>query len=238
MDYIKVQGLKSDSKGFNIKVKVLEKVSDRIVTIKKTNMQNRVANFLVGDETGQITLNVWGDEIDKIPINGIISIQKSYVNEFNNKLFINIGKYSSWAESNGEISVKETPQPPNESKNNSNIKICSVPTKKKGINLDKVKVLEISNIRQVKVKKDGSEHEVADALLGDDTGCIKCALWDEDIRKIKEDMILRIHNAYITEYREIPQLNLSKFSKYEILPPEDLDIDLENNLSLQEEAQT
>ncbi|MFX0132432.1 MAG: hypothetical protein ACFFDN_02175 [Candidatus Hodarchaeota archaeon] len=237
MEFLQVKDLEPNDKGFDIIVKVIKKESDKVVTIKKTGMQNRVANFLVGDETGQALLTVWGVDIDKIPIGKVITIQKSYVREFNNKLYLNIGKFSSWEVSKDDLEVKEKPQA-NKTKINSHIKICNVPWKKKGINLDKVKVLEITNIRSVKVRKDGSEHEVADALLGDDTGCIKCALWDEDIRKIEEDMILRIHNAYVTEYRGLPQLNLSRFSKYEILHPEEMDIDIENNLSLKEKAQT
>ncbi len=237
MQNVKINDLESGDKGFNIKVKVLKKTTDRVVTIKKTGMQNRVANFVVADDTGQLNLTVWGVEIDKIPIDKTISIQKSYVSEFNGRLSLNIGKYSEWKASKDEITIKDTPKSP-EPMVKSHVKICSAPAKKKGINLDKVKVLEISNIRSVKVKRDGSEHEVADALLGDDTGCIKCSLWDEDIRKIKEDMILRIFNAYISEFRNIPQLNLSRFSKYEILEPEDLEVDLENNLSLKEKAQT
>ncbi|MFX1299050.1 MAG: hypothetical protein ACFFD2_29850 [Promethearchaeota archaeon] len=237
MEHIKIKDLKSGDKGFYIKVKVLEKTSDRIVTIKKTGMQNRVADFLIADDTGQLTLTVWGADIDQIPVDKTISIQKSYVSEFNNKLSLNIGKYSTWSRSKVEIIVDETPRPKTEPKVNSHIKVCNAPVKKKGINLEKVKVLEITNIRSVKVKRDGSDHEVADALVGDETGCIKCALWDEDIRKIKEDMILRIYNAYISEFRDVPQLNLSRFSKYEILEPEDLEVNLENNLSYREQAQ-
>ncbi|MHA1300155.1 MAG: hypothetical protein ACTSO9_12105 [Candidatus Helarchaeota archaeon] len=237
MDFLKIRDLDSQSKGFNIKIKVLKKESERVVTIKKTAMQNRVAVFLVGDDTGVMKLNVWGVDIDKIPVGLPIMIQKSYVTEFNNTLHLNIGKYSKWSSIQDKIEVLKDEQSSNiKKKNRMTVKICNTVQKKKGINLDKVKVLEINNIRQVKVHKDGSSHEVADVLLGDETGCIKCSIWDEDIKKIKEDMIIKIHNAYISRYKGIPQLNLSRFSKYEILQQEDLDINIENNLSVAQES--
>ncbi|MHA1380046.1 MAG: hypothetical protein ACTSRG_16870 [Candidatus Helarchaeota archaeon] len=229
MSFVKIRSLHIGDKGFNIKVKILDKESDRVVTIKKTQMQNRVANFRVGDETGTITLTVWGADIDSIPIGNTIKIEKAYVRDFNNKLYLNIGQYSKWSTIQEELEVLDifTTNKPQKKIT----KVCNLIYKKKGINLEKVKVIEINNIRSVKVKKDGSSHEVADALIGDETGCIKCSLWDEDIRQVEENMILKIHNAYISEYKGIPQLNISKFSKYEVLPPEDLYVDDKNNLS-------
>lgn len=233
MDFVKVKDLNPESKGFNIKIKVLEKESDRIVTIKKTQMQNRVANFTVGDETGKITLTVWGVDIDNIPIGQSVCVEKGYIREFNNKLYLNIGKFSKWSKCKDEIEASKEPQVKKKTKRKDTmIKIDSITDKEKNVNLEKVKVLEVKNIRQIKSKKDGSEHEVADILIGDETGIIKCSVWDEDIKQIETEMILQIHNAYITKYKGAPQLSISRFSKYEILPPEDLDVNIENNLSM------
>ncbi|MHA1299367.1 MAG: hypothetical protein ACTSO9_08035, partial [Candidatus Helarchaeota archaeon] len=201
MKFVKIKDLEADDKGFNIKVKILKKKSERVVTIKKTQQQNRVADFLVGDDTGIINLTVWGVDIDNISIGNTIEIQKAYIRSFNNELFLNIGKYSKWSvcDTNclDDIEIP-TEKIVKQKQPKKSIKICNLLDTKKGINLDKVKVIEINNIRSVKVKKDGSEHEVADAILGDETGIIKCSFWDDDIKKIKESMVLRIHNAYIS----------------------------------------
>ena len=97
-------------------------------------------------------------------------------------------------------------------------------------------MLEKSNIRTVNLRKDGSMHEVADILLGDETGVVKCSIWDEDVKNLEEDMVLKIYNAYTSTFKGEIQLNLSRFSKYEILPPEKIDINIENNVSLSQAA--
>ena len=234
MIFVKVKDLESTSKGFDIKIKVVSKDSEREVNIKKTGLKNRVANFTVGDETGTITLTVWGSVIDEIPIDEVIQIQKAYVREFNGSLYLNIGQYSSWEISYGDLEVKKSPNARRSKKfaNQKMSKICNLLNQKKGINLNKVKVVEINNIRQVRFKKDGTTHEVADALIADETGCIKVSLWDEAINSVTEDMILKIHNAYITEFKGSKQLNLSRFSKLEILPQEDFFINTDNNISI------
>lgn len=232
MSFVKISKLDPSSRGFNIKVKIFEKESDKVVTIKKTQIPNRVASFRVGDDTGTLKLTVWGAEIDRIPVGKVIKIEKSYVSEFNKGLQLNIGKFSKWSVLEEELDALDiTPQ---KKAKKGPIKVCNVIIQKKGIDLARVKLVEVGNVRNVKFKKDGSSHEVADALIGDETGCIKCSLWDEDIKKLEEGMILHIHNAYISEYRGIPQLNLSRFSRYDILEPEDINVDLDNNLSLVE----
>ena len=170
-------------------------------------------------------------------IGGVIKIEKCYVSTFNNQIYLNIGRYSRWKTTQEDIKIKEVAESNEVKKKSLNIiKICNVRNIKKGINLEKVKVLEKSNIRAVNLRKDGSTHEVTDILLGDETGIVKCSIWDEDVKNLEEEMVLKIYNAYTSTFKGEIQLNLSRFSKYEILPPEKIDINIENNVSLTEAA--
>ena len=65
---LKLKELSSDSKNVNVRVKVLEKNTERNVTVKKDNTKHRVANFIISDETSTFFLTVWDDDIDNIPI--------------------------------------------------------------------------------------------------------------------------------------------------------------------------
>ncbi len=230
LDLIKIQDLNSESRGVNIKVKILELVSERMVRIKKNNKKQRVAEYKVRDETGTMILTVWGFVIDKIALGNSLLIENGYVSEFNGTLFLNIGKYGKWSildDGEDENLVKRDDYPGFKF-----VKISRLKHKTTNINLEKVKVLDVNNLKHVRLEKDGKMHKVANAVLGDETGCIKCALWDEKIQNIKPNMILRIFGAYITKFRGMSQLNFSKNGRYEILPLKYLEVNIENNLSI------
>ena len=230
MDLVKIRDLNSHSCGINIKVTVIKQLSERIVRIKKNNKKQRVGEYKVRDETGTMILTVWGFVIDKISIGKSLLIENGYVSEFNGILFLNIGKYGKWS-----ILYDEKDENPVKKGNYWGIrfvKISSLRVNTTKINLEKVKVLDVNNLKHVRLERDGSMHKVADAVLGDETGCIKCALWDEKIHNIRPNMIIRIFGAYITKFRGKLQLNFSKNSWYEILPLKYLKVNIENNLSI------
>jgi len=60
-----------------------------------------------------------------------------------------------------------------------------------------VKILEINPSKEVSTK-DGSSHNVAEALVGDETGCVLLSLWDDDIQRVKVGQTVSIKNGYVT----------------------------------------
>lgn len=53
----------------------------------------RVANATIKDETGEITLSLWGEDIDRIAIGDKIRIENGWVSEFRGSPQISAGKY-------------------------------------------------------------------------------------------------------------------------------------------------
>jgi replication factor A1 len=95
-----------------------------------------------------------------------------------------------------------------------------------------VKVVSITEPREVVSRKDMSKHRVAEALVADDTGSVYLTLWNEAIDEVEEDQILRLENAYVTLFRGSMRLNLGRYGRYEVIeeaPFEELNLD--NNLS-------
>ncbi len=84
-------------------VKVVEKMDEREVTARATGRQHRVAEFLVGDETGVIILSLWDDNIDKIEVGKTYLLKNAYVNTFRNSMRISTGKYGSIEDSEAEV---------------------------------------------------------------------------------------------------------------------------------------
>ncbi|MBM5804693.1 MAG: single-stranded DNA-binding protein [Candidatus Verstraetearchaeota archaeon] len=93
-----------------------------------------------------------------------------------------------------------------------------------------VKVLEINPSREVSTK-DGSLHNVADALVGDETGCIILSLWDNDIPRVKADQTISIKNGYVSLFRGTMRLNIGKYGTLEETTETITNVNRENNIS-------
>ena len=93
-DLIKVEQLRPGSRGVNVVVKVVSKSDTREVSGRGGT--HRVADALVGDETGSVYLTLWDDAIDQIKEEETISITNGYANLFRGNLRLNIGRYGSF----------------------------------------------------------------------------------------------------------------------------------------------
>ena len=89
-ELVKVEELTPSSRGVNVIVKVVSKGESRDVMGRGGS--HRVADALVGDETGCIYLTLWDDNIDQIKEDETISITNGYVNLFRGNMRLNIGR--------------------------------------------------------------------------------------------------------------------------------------------------
>ena len=94
-EFVKVEKLTPDSRAVNTIVKVLSKSDVRHVTGRDYSVR-RVADALVGDETGCVYLTLWNDTIDKITEESTLHITNGYVNLLRGNMRLNIGKYGSF----------------------------------------------------------------------------------------------------------------------------------------------
>ncbi len=93
-----------------------------------------------------------------------------------------------------------------------------------------IKVLEINPAREV-TTKDGLSHNVADALVGDETGSIILSLWDNDIPRVKVDQTISIKNGYVSLFRGTMRLNIGKYGTLEETTETIANVNRENNIS-------
>lgn len=95
-----------------------------------------------------------------------------------------------------------------------------------------VKVVSMTETREVTSRMDQSTHRVADALVGDDTGSIYLTLWDDTIDQVREQQFLNIKNAYVTLFRGSMRLNLGRYGSIEEVDAAPFEeVNLDNNLS-------
>ena len=94
-ELVKVETLTPQSRGVNTIVKVVSKGEVRSVTGRDYSVR-RVADALVGDESGSIYMTLWDDKIDAINEGTTLSITNGYINLFRGNMRLNIGKYGSY----------------------------------------------------------------------------------------------------------------------------------------------
>jgi replication factor A1 len=94
-ELVKVETLTPNSRGVNTIVKVVSKGEVRSVTGRDYSVR-RVADALVGDETGSLYMTLWDDKIDAINDETTLQITNGYINLFRGNMRLNIGKYGSY----------------------------------------------------------------------------------------------------------------------------------------------
>ena len=78
----------------------------------------------------------------------------------------------------------------------------------------------------------GGQHKVADALVGDETGCVYLTLWDDNIDQIKEEETISITNGYVNLFRGNMRLNIGRYGSFEVLDESPIEeVNTKNNLS-------
>lgn len=96
LEFVKVGDLNSYSRRVNTIVKVVSKTDEREVTSRLDQSSHRVAEALVGDDSGSIYLTLWDDIIDEIEEGQILTVSNAYVNLFRGSMRLNLGRFGSY----------------------------------------------------------------------------------------------------------------------------------------------
>jgi len=98
---LKIKDLRNGMKQVDVEAKVLEKTAAREVMSRYKNETYRVANAMISDDTGQIKLTLWNDQIEQVNENDTVKIQNGYITSFRGEIQLNIGRY-------GQLTVTQT----------------------------------------------------------------------------------------------------------------------------------
>ncbi len=91
------------SRGVELTVKVVEKLDEREVTARASGRQHKVAEFLVGDDSGSIIMTLWDDDIEKVEVGKTYDVKNAFISTFKNSMRLNTGRYGSIEESSQEV---------------------------------------------------------------------------------------------------------------------------------------
>ncbi len=99
----------------DVKVEVVSK--EPIRSFSKFGKEGRVCNAVVKDDSGQMKLTLWNDEVDMINVGDIVQITNGYVKEWQGELQLSAGRFGKM-EVVGKGSTpqkEETPAPEEDS---------------------------------------------------------------------------------------------------------------------------
>lgn len=92
------------------------------------------------------------------------------------------------------------------------------------------KVIEKGDAREVTIKRDDSNHLIADALVADETGCVVMPLWDEMIDEVEVGSKYTLSNGYTGTFRGSLRLKIGKYGKITDAEEEIDEVNLENDV--------
>lgn len=93
---VKVEDLNSYSRRVYTVVKVVSVAEPREVTSRRDMSTHRVAEALVGDDSGSIYMTLWDDVIDTVEEDQVLNIKDAYINLFRGSMRLNLGRYGSY----------------------------------------------------------------------------------------------------------------------------------------------
>ena len=91
----KISDLTTYSRRVNLVAKILEAGEVREVSSSSDGQLHRVAEALVGDETGTVLMTLWDENIDRFGIGDVVEIENGYAGTFRGSLRLNVGKYGT-----------------------------------------------------------------------------------------------------------------------------------------------
>jgi replication factor A1 len=91
----KVRDLTTYSRRVNLVAKILETGEVREVSSSSDGQLHRVAEALVGDETGTVLMTLWDENIDRFGVGDVVEVENGYAGTFRGSLRLNVGKYGT-----------------------------------------------------------------------------------------------------------------------------------------------
>lgn len=68
-----------------------------------------------------------------------------------------------------------------------------------------------------RIKADGKEKDIVSGIVGDETGTVPFTVWEKGALELKKGDAIRIESAYVTEYRDEPQVNVGNRGRVTML---------------------
>ncbi len=90
---MKITELQNGMRRVEVEADVVDKGNPRQVQSRYGNETLNVADAIIQDETGNIKLTLWNEQIDTVNVGDRVKIENGYVTSFKGEIQLNVGKY-------------------------------------------------------------------------------------------------------------------------------------------------
>jgi len=90
---LNINELRDGTKRVNVEARVVTKENPREVQSRYKDETYRVASAVVEDDSGNIKLTLWNEQIDQVRVGDKIKIENGYVTSFKGEIQLNVGKF-------------------------------------------------------------------------------------------------------------------------------------------------
>ena len=88
---MKIEELQSKQGKVDVEVEVISK--DELREFEKFGNKGKVCNAMVKDDSGEIKLTLWNDDVDKVNVGDKVKVTNGYVNEFQGEKQLTSGRF-------------------------------------------------------------------------------------------------------------------------------------------------
>lgn len=167
----KIEELRRDMSDVNLVARVIDPGMAREF-LRKDGTRGLVRTVLLGDETGKVRLTLWDDQAGQDLAEGeTLEVINATVRERYGGLEIQTGGYSAIRKSAQKVNFKETMVPVKDLQPGTIVSLEGF-------------VTGLGEVREFQ-RQDGSQGQVANIYLSDQTGRVKVALWGDHVRLIE-----------------------------------------------------
>lgn len=99
--------LTPQSRDFNVKAKVLNVGEEREIPGKFDSPSNRVAEALIGDDSANVVLSLWNQQIGEVNEGDTIQVENGYVSLVRGHMRVNVGKFGRLTKVDADIAASE-----------------------------------------------------------------------------------------------------------------------------------
>lgn len=189
----KINNLEEDMKNLELPVRVLHVYSPR--AYEKNKKTGRYCRLLVGDETGEISLTLWGENVkkiekEKVERGTVLLLKNAYVSSYKGKLQLGL-RFNSELIINPSIDSSTLPKPESIA-----LKIADLDEGMENVDIF-ARVMRVFELNEF--MRDGEKRKVVNFLIGDDSGQIRATAWNNlatIANKLEAGELIKIEGAY------------------------------------------
>jgi replication factor A1 len=221
----KITDINVDMRDVDVEGKVVQIFP--VNTFDRGGKEGRVQNIIIADETAQIRLTFWNEDVDKIAdlkVDDVVSVKHAYAKEgYRNGVEIHMGRTSEVVinpkgSKLKKLKVSVEPVAAPEGIGKKALGEITVDMRDVDVEGKVVRVFPVNTFDN----RDGGQGRVQNVIIADETAQIRLTFWNEDVDKIKsldEGDVVSVTHAYAKEgFRGGVEVHVGRRAEIEVNP--------------------